>query len=455
MSAASSAPRMLTDDVRPLIVRIAAPSFFAMLFSGAGTLLDALMLSRVGREASAAAGVSFPLTTLIQTIGFTLGMGAGSVMSRSLGAGDTKQAKLAAACAAQLSLLLSLCLSAAGLFFTFPLMRLLGAPEGTLPAAAEYARYVLLSAPLLCMSLVLSSLLRGQGKTLPNLCAFGSGALLGAGLEFLLIIYMGYGIRGAGIAMLAREGLTLLILVIYLARSASLVRPALRLSPPERDTLLRVLRYGLPTLLRQGTMSLSGVLLSHVCARFGETAIAGMGLASRALALVSSGVIGFGQGFQPVCGMNLGAGRLDRVKEAYAFCMKTIVLSLIAVGAALFPLAQPLLARFGAEEAVAAFGARALRAQSVVLFAQGAIILMNMLTQSMGRPALATLVATSRQGIFLIPLLLILPALFGETGLIFAQSASDLIALPFCWLLTRRVFASHEKAVSASKPFQS
>lgn len=443
---------MLSGDVRALVVRIAAPSLGAMLFSGGAALLDALMLSRASQSAAAAAALSFPLLTLVQTIGFTLGMGAGSHMSRCIGEGNRKDAKLAAACALQIALALSVLLCAAGLMLTAPLMRAFGAPPETLSDACEYARYVLLSAPPLCLSLVLSSLLRGQGKTLPNLCAFGLGALLGAGLEFFLILRMNWGIRGAGVAMLAREGATLIVLVFAMLRSKTLIRPALRLALPEKDTLLAVLRYGLPTLLRQGTTSLSGVLLSHVLARFGEKAIAGMGIAVRTLALISGGVIGFGQGFQPVCGVNLGAGRLDRVREAYAFCMKAVVLSLIILGALLFPLAHPLLRLFGTQEAAAAFGARVLRAQSVVLFAQGAIILMNMLTQSMGRPALATLVATSRQGIFFIPLLLILPALFGENGLIYAQSASDLVSLPFCWLLTRRIFDRQSVRYSSSSP---
>lgn len=150
--------------------------------------------------------------------------------------------------------------------------------------------------------------------------------------------------------------------------------------------------------------------------------------------------------------MNLGAGNIERVKEAYAFCMKAVVLALLALGALLFPFVKFLLYRLGMEAHIASFGARVLRAQSVVLFAQGAIILMNMLAQSMGRPARATLVASSRQGIFLIPLLLILPSLFGEAGLVLAQSMSDLISLPFCWLITRRLISERSVKCSSSSP---
>lgn len=201
------------------------------------------------------------------------------------------------------------------------------------------------------------------------------------------------------------------------------------------------MRSGLPTLLRQGVMSLSSVLLSHAGAAFGQDALAGMGLAVRAATLVSSAVIGFGQGFQPVCGFNFGAGKLDRCRQAYRFCQKAVFAAMVAVGALFYGFAAPLLSLFGAEPGVVQFGAAVLRAQSLAFFAMGAVIMMNMLTQAMGMTVRASLVATSRQGIFLIPLLLILPRLFGRTGLILAQSVSDLLALALSFFLTRNLFA--------------
>lgn len=438
--AQAGAQALLHGDVRARIVRLSLPSLAAMLASGLGTLLDALMLSRLGSGATDAAAVGFPLLTLYQTLGFTLGMGAGALMSQAIGRGEETLSAHAAALSLLLALALSAALSALGLLLPAPLLRLLGAGPESAAQAALYVRYLLLSAPLLCLSLVLSSLLRARGHAGAYGAAFAAGAALGAALEALLVLRLGWGLTGIGIAMIAREALTLLLL------ACCALRFRLPLARPAPRVLLQMLRYGLPTLLRQGLMSVSGVLLNREASALGGAALGGMGLAVRALSLVSSAVIGFGQGFQPVCGVCAGAGRMDRVREGFFFCLRAVVIALLMLGALLFPFAGALLSRFGAPPEAAAFGARVLRAQSVVLFAQGAVVLFNMLTQSLGLTVRAALVATSRQGFVLIPLLLLLPRRFGETGLILCQSVSDVLSLLLALALTRGILPRPEKA---------
>lgn len=430
---------LLAGSVPSLILRIALPSMAGMIASSLCTLADALLLSRGSTQLSAAVSVSFSLLTLIQALGFTLGMGAGSFVSRSLGRGDKPAAYAAASTAFFTALLLSALLCAFGALFAVPLVRLLGSPEEIVPAAAAYARYVLLSGPLLCMSLVLSSLLRAQGKTVPNMLAFAAGAAVGIPLEILLVRVLSLGVHGGGVSMLVREAVTLAGLSFAALRGRRLVRPRLRGIALRVRVFRDIMRSGLPTLLRQGLMSVSSVLLTRQSAAFGAATLAGMGLCVRAAALVSSAVIGFGQGFQPVCGCAFGAGDMARVRAAYRFCLRWVVLALCLLGAAVFFLARPLLALFRPETDVLAVASDALRAQSVVFFAQGAVIMMNMLTQALGLTVRASLVAASRQGFVFIPLLLLLPRLMGQRGLILCQSASDLLSLLLCALLTRGV----------------
>lgn len=426
---------LLTGDVRPVILRLGAPCVLAMLSSSAGALLDAFFVAGSGEASVAAVGLSTPLTTLLQAVGFTLGMGAGSFASRSLGAGDEESARRAASSALLAALLLPAALCAAGLCFMRPLLALLGATPATFDPGARYARYVLLSGPLLCANLVLGSLLRGEGRVWAHCAASLSGGALGAALGWALTARLGWGLRGVGVAMLAREALTLAALAASTARSG--LRPSPRLATARPAVWADIMRSGLPTLLRQGLAGVCGVLLNRQSAAFGEAALAGMGLAVRALAPITSAVIGFGQGFQPVCGFACGAGDAGRIRDAYRFCQKTACACLALAGAALLPLAGPLLAASGAPEAAARFGARVLRAQAPALFAQGAVILMNVLTQSMGQTVRASLIATSRQGYLFIPAALLLPRLFGETGLALCQTVSDLLALPVCLLLAR------------------
>lgn len=427
---------LLTGDVRALTLKIAAPSVAAMLAASVCPLLEALVLSARDASLSAAVGASLALILLEQTVGFTLGMGAGSFVSRCIGQGRREAARRAASTAFFAALGLSALLLAAGLLFAAPVLRLLGAPESAVAAGLPYARAVFVSGPPLCGALVLSSLLRAQGKTLPNMAAALVGSTLGAAL-LLLCGRMGLGASGAGMAMLAREAATLAVLLAYTLRHGELIRPSLRRVRLTRAVFSQIMRSGLPTLLRQGATSVSAALLSRVSAGFGAPVLAGMGLCARAIMPFTSAVIGFGQGFQPVCGAAFGAKQTARCQEAYRFCQRVAIAFSLAAGLAFFVFAPALTARFAPDAQAAEAARRALRLQSVAFPAQSAVILMTMLTQAMGLTLRASLVATSRQALFFLPLLAVLPRLFGLWGLLACQSASDLAALGFSLALTR------------------
>lgn len=444
----------LAGDVRRLTLKIAAPSVAAMVASALCSLLETLILGRSDAQLSAAIGACFALTALEQTIGFTLGMGAGSSVSRCLGCGSGDRALRSASVGFFSALAISCVFPVIGLFFAAPALSLLGASAGG-SSGTVYARYVCLCAPPLCGSLTLSSLLRAQGKTLPNMAAYAVGSILGAALLYIFCVLLNFGVHGAGAAMLIREIAIFAILLFSLCRDASLIHPRLRRAKPTLPVLREIMRSGLPSLLRQGTTSLSAVLLSRICAGFGAHALAGMGLAVRVCTLYSSALIGFGQGFQPVCGVNLGAGKLNRCKTAYFFCQRAAFGVTLVLSTAVFLFAPALTDRFAPDAQTASFASLALRAQSAVFFAQSAVVLMTMLTQAMGMTVRSSLVATSRQGLFFIPLLLILPRLFGERGLIFCQSISDLSALLFSFFLTRNIFRTQmsctQKASSVTR----
>ena len=430
---------LLSGDARLLTLKIAAPGVTAMLASSACQLFEALVLAQNDTPLSAAVGACLALILLEQTVGFTLGIGAGSFVSRCIGQSSVRHtsssarqshreaAGRAAGAAFFSALLLSGLLLIGGFFLAAPLLRLLGAPESAVSAGVPYARYVLASGPPLCGGLVLGSLLRAQGKTLPNMAAALVGSSLGAALLAALCLRLNLGVHGAGIAMLARE-------------HGELIRPSLRRARFTLPVFAEIMRYGLPTLLRQGATSLSAAMLSRVSAEFGAPVLAGMGLCARAVMPFTSAVIGFGQGFQPVCGAAFGAKQTARCQTAYRFCQRVLLVFSLAVGAAVFAFAPALTARFAHDAQTADVAGRALRLQSAVFFAQSAVILMTMLTQSLGQTVRAALVATSRQGLFLLPLLTLLPRVFGLWGLLACQSVSDVISLVFSWLLTRKVF---------------
>ena len=366
-----------------------------------------------------------------------MGEGNSLLLRRAFEGAVVEAARRAASTAFFAALGLSTLLLTAGLLFAAPVLRLLGAPESAVAAGLPYARAVFVSGPPLCGALVLSSLLRAQGRTLPNMAAALVGSALGAALLLLLCGRMGLGAFGAGMAMLAREAATLAVLLAYTLRHGELIRPSLRRVRLTRAVFSEIMRSGLPTLLRQGATSVSAALLSRVSAGFGAPVLAGMGLCARAIMPFTSAVIGFGQGFQPVCGAAFGAKQTARCQEAYRFCQRVAIAFSLAAGLAFFVFAPALAARFAPDAQSAEAARRALRLQSVAFPAQSAVILMTMLTQAMGLTLRASLVATSRQALFFLPLLAVLPRLFGLWGLLACQSASDLAALGFSLALTR------------------
>lgn len=413
-------------------LRLALPAMTAMLFSSLCALLDALLLGRRGASAAAAVSAFLPILTVIQTIGFTLGTGAGSHISRSLGGGNKASAAQAAQAAFYLALCLSVPLCAAGLFLRLPLVLVLGAGETAAPAS-EYALYVLLSGPLLCVNLVLSSLLRGLGRMNAYMAAYVLGAVPGILLQLTLIGPLG--MHGSGIAMLARELTTLLILLFCAHGASPRILPRIRRHDLRPAAFADIMRSGLPVLVRQGLASAAAAVSARAAAAFGEAVLAGTGLAARAVMLISSAVIGFSQGFQPVIGYAAGCGDIKNARKSGRMLLKYVTLSLVLIGLALYAFAPRLLMPFQPDAAVLKIAVRSLRAQSIVLFAQGAVIAMTTLTQALGMTLRGSVVAASRQGFILIPLLLILPRLFGMTGLILCQSVSDVLSLLLCLML--------------------
>lgn len=436
---------LLSGDARLLTLKIAAPGVTAMLASSACQLFEALVLAQNDTPLSAAVGACLALILLEQTVGFTLGIGAGSFVSRCIGQSSVRHtsssarqshreaAGRAAGAAFFSALLLSGLLLIGGFFLAAPLLRLLGAPESAVSAGVPYARYVLASGPPLCGGLVLGSLLRAQGKTLPNMAAALVGSSLGAALLAALCLRLNLGVHGAGIAMLARETAVFVVLLGYALRHGELIRPSLRRARFTLPVFAEIMRYGLPTLLRQGATSLSAAMLSRVSAEFGAPVLAGMGLCARAVMPFTSAVIGFGQGFQPVCGFSYGAGKYKRVREAFWFCVKvvTVILVVLCVISLLF--SGQIIAVFRRDDPqVIEIGTLALRFQLLTLPLWGYITMCNMFTQAIGYGVRSTIISTARQGIFLIPALLVFPNIWGLLGIQIAQPVADICTLVLC-----------------------
>ncbi len=427
--------RMTGIPVPRLVISLAIPTILSMLISAIYNMADTYFVARLGTSAAGAVGIVFAMMAIIQAIGFTLGMGSGSLVSRALGRQERHTADVFASSAFFLAAALGVLLAVAGLVFNAPLMTLLGATPTILPYASDYAHWIFFGAPVMCCSFVMNNLLRAEGKAVLAMTGLGFGGLLNIVLDPLFIFTFGLGISGAALATLLSQCISFSILLYCFLSGRSITTIAPSNISRHFATYADILKNGFPSFCRQGLASIATVALNVCASVYGDAAVAAMSIVGRIFLLILSTLLGFGQGFQPVAGYNYGAKRYDRVREAYFFCIKTGTIWLSSLGVVSFLFAPEIIAFFRNDPEVIAIGALAFRAQCLALPLQPLIIITNMLFQSLGKSVQATILALCRQGIFFLPLILILSQQFGLIGIQLTQSLSDvcsaLSAVPF------------------------
>ena len=220
---------MLEAPIPSLVTRLAIPTVISMLVTSIYNMADTFFVSQLGTSASGAVGIVFSLMAIIQAVGFTLGMGAGSLVSRSLGAGKSEDAHSIASVAFFSSIAGGTVIALGGLLFNDQLMSLLGATPTILPYAKDYGRYILLGAPVMCSSFVLNNLLRSQGRAALSMIGLTAGGILNIILDPIFIFVLKMGIAGAAVATLTSQCVSFLILFSMFLRgkSTAQLRPGL------------------------------------------------------------------------------------------------------------------------------------------------------------------------------------------------------------------------------------
>ena len=459
MNAASEAKfrRMTTEPVEKLVRQLALPTMISMLVSAFYNLADTFFVRQLENDSMVAAvGVVLPLMNIIQAIGFYHGHGSGNYISRAYGRQDLADAEKMAATGFFAAVGCGLLLAVFGLLFRVPFARLLGAKTpDTIRYTTDYMRYILLATPIMMGSIVINNQLRMQGNAMFAMVGLSAGAVLNLILDPLLIFRAGdrigglltlrsgagLGVAGAAMATGISQCVSFLILLVMLRRSDN-VRIRLKNFTPTAKYLGGICQGGLPSLVRQGTGSVANACLNHAIGLYLlspaliDAAQAAMTGVNRIMMLLYSALIGFGQGFQPVCGFNYGAKRYDRVMQAFRFCVKTATLAITGLAAIGFVFAGPITNVIaGSSPEAAGIAAFAMRAQLVTLPLAPWLVMCNMMLQNMGITGKATLLALARSGIAFIPSVLLLPALLQALGLApllgiqLAQSAADVLAL--------------------------
>ena len=418
---------MTERPVVPLILKLCLPAVVSNLVTTAYNLTDTFFIGQLGTAQSGAIGIAFSIMTVLQALGFFFGNGAGNSMSRELGRQRNDRASRLLAVGFAGAVLSGLAVACLGLLTLRPLVMALGATYTIAPHAVSYLTPILMAAPCVCGSFALNGLLRYQGQSAFGMIGLVSGALLNFLLAPLFIFVLGMGIFGAGLATGICQTLSFAILTVMSARFGVL-KLSLRRCRPDVLLVREIIGGGLPSLVRQAAGSIAVTCVNIAANPFGDAAIAGMAIVMRIMLGANSVIIGLGQGFQPVCGYNYGAGLNGRVKEAYWFCVRLSTLVLAVLGAAIWCTAPQLVEIFRSDPAVVAVGVTALHIQCFTMVLNGVNMMGNMMSQTMGKTGVASFLAVCRMGLFLAPAVLLLPHAFGLLGVQMAQSVSDALS---------------------------
>lgn len=436
---------MTTAPVPSLIRKLAIPTIISMLITSFYVMADTYFVGQINTQSTAAVGISFSVMAIIQALGFFCGHGSGNYISRRLGAQDYENAEKMAATGFFCAFLVGIAVTVIGLVFLAPISSMLGSTPTIQPYTETYLGIILLGAPFMASSLVLNNQMRFQGNAIYAMFGIGLGAILNIALDPLLIFTFDMGIKGAAIATLASQVCSFLLL-LYLDSRGTNIRIRFKHFSPTPALLKEIVYGGSPSLCRQGLASLATILLNVSAGVYGDAAIAGMSIVTRICMFINSFVIGFGQGFQPVCGFNYGAGFYRRVREGFWYCVKTGIVFLTLCSIVGYIYAPEIVTWFRKDDIhVIEIGARALRWQLITLPLGAWVILCNMLLQTIRKPVQAVILSSARQGLFFIPFILILPYFLGLQGVEMCQAAADLCSFLLAIPLTVPILKSFRK----------
>jgi len=443
--------RMMETPIPKLVTSMAIPSIIGMLVTVVYNTADTYFVSQINKSASAAVGAVYAVMAIIQALGYGLGMGSGSLISRKLGAKEDEAASTYASSAFFAAIFAGTTITVIGLLTLEPFLRLLGCTDTMMPHAIPYAKYILWGAPVSCATFVLNNTLRSAGFSRMAMVGISTGGILNIILDPIFIFTLGMGAGGAAFATMLSQCVSFLILSSMFLSGKSMVSISPRYLSKKFGDYKAIITTGLPTICRQGLGSVAAAVLNIQAIAYGGDATgAAITISGKVYILVRNVCMGYGQGFQPVAGYNYGAGNRRRAWASFVFATKagSIVCVAFAVVTALF--AEPIMWWFCADAEVVAIGVEVIYFSSAVMPFLAFSTYVNQLYQCLGFKAQATFLASCRQGIFFLPVVLLLPLLVGRHGVQAAQPLADLctflISIPFAIRFYQKQVKAYENS---------
>lgn len=429
--------RMTTVPVEKLLFTLSVPTIISMMVTNIYNLVDTACVGTLGTSESGATGIVFVYMAILQAVAFMCGQGAGSIMSRKLGAKDLPGATKYSSTGFFLSFSLGLIMAVFSLIFMEPLLYFLGSTKTIAPYAGTYLFFIILSAPFFTSSLTMNNLLRYEGKAKLGTVGLMTGAVLNICGDIVLIFGFRLGIAGAGISTAVSQLISFFILLSMFLRGKTQTQISIRYAARDLKTIWNVIATGFPSLLRQALNSVASMLLNKASGLYGDEAVAAMSIVSRISFFPMAVAIGIGQGFQPISSFNFGAGKKNRVRKAFWSALAGAECMLLLISVPIFIFAGPLVRQLRNDPLVIELGIRALRLMCVGQLFVPLTMMVEMGFQSIGEKLLASFASCLRSGLLFIPTLLVLKTVRGIAGVQEAQPLSFVFTFVICLFLCK------------------
>ena len=434
----NASPTIL-GDMQPskAIVKLALPATLALLAKAVYNIVDTAYIGMLDSDiALTAVGVTVPLLLIMVSIENIFAAGAAVLAGRQLGAKDDEGASRTVTTIVGLSVAIGIVLCVGGVVFIEPLMRTFGASDASLPLAKDYAFWMFVAALANLPAQSMNCAARAESSVRISSIAVITGAALNVILDpvFMFDWGLGLGVAGASLATTVSQFVTFFILAWFYLSGRSIIRLRLSAFRPGWELIRTVTLIGIPTAVIQICLSVASSLTNIAAAPLpnADEIIAAYGVVQRLILIGCYVVMGFMQGHQPVASYAFGAREEERFHQSVRFALKGSLLLTVMVAAAYILLSRPLILLFNSNPVIVDYGRWLLISQVALYPAFGLCYMMTITFQTIGESRYGLFLSVIRQGLFYVPFILILPKLFGATGIYFSQPAADILTILVC-----------------------
>lgn len=411
------------------LMAMGIPTMLGMMVNAVYNLVDAYFVGGLGTSQMGAISVVYPLGQVVVGLGLLFGNGASSYLSRLLGKGDKEKANQVASTALYGSVTIGAVIIILSMIFLRPILKLLGATDSIMPYAVTYAGIYIISCIFNVFNVTMNNIVTSEGAAKTTMCALMTGAILNIGLDPLFIYVFDMGVAGAAIATAISQIVSTSVYLIFVRKKKSIYRFKIKNCSFTKEIMSEIFKIGIPTLVFQILTSLSISLVNTRAMAYGDSVIAGMGAVTRIVSMGSLMVFGFIKGFQPIAGYSYGAKKFDRLQEAIktSILWSTVFCAIYGLILAIF--SERIISQFTKDDLeMIQAGTQSLSINGISFILFGFYTVYSSLFLALGKGLAGFILGACRQGICFVPVILILPALWGINGILYVQPIADVLS---------------------------